>query len=152
MHPYVHNLASHYGHHGVNANAVALGTVGPTGPWLEALRSDPAILEKIGSRNPRGKVGSAAEAADVMVYLVRWHKPPPTAAARLVQEPAPQLHTHYARSYRGSVSAGVGGVVADQRAGAGGGRRLDARGRDPRHRKPGQDLVRVTSCHASAAL
>ena len=71
MHPYVHNLASHYGHHGVNANAVALGTVGPTGPWLEALRSDPAILEKIGSRNPRGKVGSAAEAADVMLYLVR---------------------------------------------------------------------------------
>ena len=78
MHPYVHNLASHYGHHGVNANAVALGTVGPTGPWLEALRSDPAILEKIGSRNPRGKVGSAGEAADVMLYLVRLHRLPPT--------------------------------------------------------------------------
>lgn len=31
MHPFVHNLASHYGPQGVNANAVALGTVGPTG-------------------------------------------------------------------------------------------------------------------------
>jgi len=38
MHPYVHNLASHYGPQGVNANAVALGTVGPTGPWVEALK------------------------------------------------------------------------------------------------------------------
>ena len=28
---YVHNLASHYGPQGLNANAVALGTVGPTG-------------------------------------------------------------------------------------------------------------------------
>ncbi len=69
MHPYVHNLASHYGPQGLNANAVALGTVGPTGPWVEALKADPDILNKIGSRNPRGVVGSASEAADVMVFL-----------------------------------------------------------------------------------
>lgn len=69
MHPYVHNLASHYGSQGLNANAVALGTVGPTGPWLEALKEDPDILTKIGTRNPRGVVGSASEAADVMVFL-----------------------------------------------------------------------------------
>jgi NAD(P)-dependent dehydrogenase (short-subunit alcohol dehydrogenase family) len=117
MHPYVHNLASHYGPLGVNANCVALGTVGPTGaqtsslivltatgvllsyrmyvtchralinacprthacaaggllcrpgPWVEALKQDPEILEKIGTRNPRGRVGSAQEAADVLLYL-----------------------------------------------------------------------------------
>ena len=38
-------------------------------PWVEALKADPAILDKIGSRNPRGKVGTASEAADVMVFL-----------------------------------------------------------------------------------
>ena len=48
---------------------MALGTVGPTGPWVEALKADPDILKKIGSRNPRGVVGSPSEAADVMVFL-----------------------------------------------------------------------------------
>ena len=55
MHPYVHNLASHYGHHGVNANAVALGTVGPTGPWLEALSSDPAFWRRLAAGTRGGR-------------------------------------------------------------------------------------------------
>eukprot|EP01052_Picozoa_sp_SAG31_P052875 SAG31_NODE_13268_length_881_cov_1.056266_3_plen_66_part_01 len=37
LHPYAHNLCSFYGPKGVNANVVAYGTVGPTGPWVEAL-------------------------------------------------------------------------------------------------------------------
>ena len=69
LHPLAANVASHFGPLGVNCNAVALGTVGPTGPWLEALKSDPQILQKIGSRNPRGQVGTAEEAAEVLVWL-----------------------------------------------------------------------------------
>ena len=40
---------------GVNANVVAIGTVESPSIWRSALDKDPSILNKIGSKNPRGK-------------------------------------------------------------------------------------------------
>lgn len=69
LHPLAMNLAVHYGPQGVNANVVAIGTVASPNIWGSALEKDPAVLEKIGSRNPRRKVGTPEEAADVLVFL-----------------------------------------------------------------------------------
>eukprot|EP00035_Acanthoeca_spectabilis_P002646 m.88829 g.88829 ORF g.88829 m.88829 type:complete len:269 (+) comp11677_c0_seq4:70-876(+) len=69
LHPLAMNIATAYGKHGVNANAVAIGTVASPAIWKSALEADKEILNKIGARNPRAKVGTPEEAAHVMVWL-----------------------------------------------------------------------------------
>eukprot|EP00037_Helgoeca_nana_P016289 m.153393 g.153393 ORF g.153393 m.153393 type:complete len:110 (-) comp23447_c0_seq5:477-806(-) len=70
LHPLVMNIATAYGRHGVNANAVAIGTVESPAIWKSALDSDPEILVKIGDRNPRGKVGTPVSA--MLSVWLRW--------------------------------------------------------------------------------
>ena len=69
LHALALNLAVHYGPQGINANAVAIGTVSSPAIWKGALHNDPAILEKIGSKIPRRTVGSPDEAAAVLTFL-----------------------------------------------------------------------------------
>eukprot|EP00040_Diaphanoeca_grandis_P003193 m.24150 g.24150 ORF g.24150 m.24150 type:complete len:289 (-) comp14482_c1_seq1:281-1147(-) len=69
LHSLARNLATTYGRDGVTCNAVALGTVVSPNIWGAALNEDPEILAKIGNRNPRGVVGSADEAANILCFL-----------------------------------------------------------------------------------
>ena len=69
LHALAMNLAVHYGPDGINANAVAIGTVASPAIWEGALENDGDILKKIGSRIPRRTVGSPDEAAAVLTFL-----------------------------------------------------------------------------------
>ena len=69
LHSLAQNLATSHGPEGVRTNSVALGTVASPAIWSSALARDPAILEKIGRRIPRRRVGTPDEAAAVLDWL-----------------------------------------------------------------------------------
>ena len=54
----------------VPATSVQPPSATSTWPLTSRACRDPHVLDKIGARNPRGVVGSAAEAAEVLVWLV----------------------------------------------------------------------------------
>ncbi len=66
--PLARCLATQFGHEGVRANALALGTIA-TKIWSRRVKKDPEVLNKIAARNPRGRVGTAEEAARVLCFL-----------------------------------------------------------------------------------
>ena len=58
------------GGYGIRCNSLLLGTIKTNIPsWQERLKKDPKIFEKIASKNPRKKVGTPEESADLILFL-----------------------------------------------------------------------------------
>ena len=62
-------LAVDYGPSGIRTNAVALGTIA-TDRYEALIEEQPALGDEMQKLHPLGRVGRAAEAADVVAYLL----------------------------------------------------------------------------------
>ena len=59
-----------YGRYGVRCNSIVLGTIATSIPvWLERLKKDPKVLEKIAAKIPRKKVGAPEEVGSIILFL-----------------------------------------------------------------------------------
>ena len=62
--------AVRYGRYGIRCNSLLLGTIKTDIPsWQERLKKDPLIFQKIASKNPRKKVGTPEESANLILFL-----------------------------------------------------------------------------------
>lgn len=62
--------AVRYGRHGIRCNCLAPGTIRTQSPsWVERLKKDPRVLDKIASKIPRKKVGTPEEVASIILFL-----------------------------------------------------------------------------------
>ena len=62
--------AVRYGRYGIRCNSLLLGTIETGVPsWQERLKKDPMIFQKIASKNPRKKVGTPEESANLILFF-----------------------------------------------------------------------------------